>query len=85
MNNQLISIGWIVLLFAIFYLLIIRPQQQKVKKHQQLISELKVGDSVRTIGGIYGKLVNIDDKICSLEIAPNVVVKLELQAVSAKV
>jgi len=51
----------LVLLFGIFYFLLIRPQQQRVKRHQQMVDAVKKGDTVVTSGGIIGKVIHIRD------------------------
>jgi preprotein translocase subunit YajC len=71
-NSQLISLLYIVGLFAILYFLMIRPQQQRQKKHQEMISNIKTDDRVITIGGIYGTIVKIKDSSIILEVADNV-------------
>lgn len=82
--TQLFSIIWIVLLFAVFYFLIVRPQQQRVKKHEELLSRLRVGDEVETIGGIRGKVASMDSENLELEIAPKVVITVSQRAVSSR-
>ncbi|OEG00213.1 preprotein translocase subunit YajC [Vulcanibacillus modesticaldus] len=58
------SIIWLVAMFAIFYLFLIRPQQKRNKKRNQMLSELKKNDKVITIGGIHGTIVDLtDDKV----------------------
>lgn len=79
--------GWeglipLVLLFVIFYFLLIRPQQKKVKEHRKLVSELQKGDEVITYGGIGGKIREIDEAFCEVEIAENVVVKVDRQNIA---
>jgi len=74
--------GWeglipLVLLFVVFYFLLIRPQQKKVKEHKNLVEALQKGDEVATYGGLLGKIRELDDSFCNLEIADNVVVKVE--------
>ena len=54
-------IVFLVVIFGIFYLLLIRPQRKRQKEHQQLIMELKRGDRVITAGGIYGVIENISE------------------------
>ena len=49
-----------VFLYAIFYLLVIRPQRKQQKQHQDLLSNLRKNDTVRTSGGIFGKVVSIE-------------------------
>ncbi len=68
----------LVLIFAVFWFLLIRPQQKKVKEHQQMIASLKRGDTIVTGGGIVGKIakVNADDNLVLVEIAPNVQVRV---------
>ena len=66
----------LVLMFAIFYFLLIRPQQKKAKEHRALLDSLKKGDQVVTAGGMHGKVTSLDDQIVMLEIAPGVNVKI---------
>lgn len=79
--------GWeglipLLILFVIFYFLLIRPQQKKVKEHKQLVESLKKGDEVTTYGGLVGKIRDLDENFIDLEIASNVVVKVERQNVA---
>jgi len=66
----------IIILFAIFYFLLIRPQQKKAKEHKQMIDNLKKGNRVVTSGGIFGTIVSIDDTTIGLEIAEKVKIKV---------
>ena len=66
----------LILMFVIFYFLLIRPQQTKAKKHRELLNSLKRDDVVVTTGGIHGKITGITDTIVTLEIAPNVRIKV---------
>ncbi len=76
-NEFLISLLPFVLIFVIMYFLIIRPQQKRMKNHQEMLKNLRRGDSVVTAGGIVGKIVRvIDDNEIILEIAENVRVKV---------
>jgi preprotein translocase subunit YajC len=63
-------------IFLIFYFLLIRPQQKKQKELKEMINNTKHGDMIVTTGGIYGKVINIDGNIVTLEIADKVRVKL---------
>jgi preprotein translocase subunit YajC len=65
------------LVFLVFYFLLIRPQQQKAKAHREMIENLKRNDEVTTAGGLYGRIVELSDKIVTLEIAPNVRVRVD--------
>jgi len=74
--NTLISFLPMILIFAIFYLLLIRPQQKKAKEHRTLLENLKKGDSVITQGGLYGRIAGIQDQVVTLEIADKVRVRV---------
>ena len=66
----------IILMFAIFYFLLIRPQQKRNKEHREMIGNLKKGDRVITSGGIYGRIVTLDDTTITLEVADKVRIKV---------
>jgi preprotein translocase subunit YajC len=70
------------LFFAVFYFLLIRPQQKRAKEHADLITSLEAGDDVLTTGGVYGTIVSIDGQIAELEIADGVVVRIQRSAVA---
>jgi len=78
----------LLLLFGIFYFLLIRPQQQRVKTHQQMVEAVRRGDTVVTAGGLIGKVAKVkDDGELMVEIADNVqvrVLKSTLTEVRAK-
>ena len=78
----------LILLFGIFYFLLIRPQQQRVKAHQQMVEAVRRGDTVVTAGGLVGKVAKVkDDGEVMVEIADNVqvrVLKSTLSEVRAK-
>ena len=73
----------LVLMFAIFYFLLIRPQQKKAKEHKALLERIKKGDSVITAGGVHGKVVSVEDGIVGLEIATGVVIKINKSHIAA--
>src|SRR5688572_4764790 len=66
----------LILVFVIFYLLLIRPQQKRAKEHQKKLESIKKNDEVVTIGGIFAKVIHVRDKEFEVEIAPNVRVKI---------
>ena len=70
------------LFFLVFYFLLIRPQQKKMKEHAQLVASLEPGDDVLTTGGLYGTITTIDGQIMELEIADGVVVRIQRSAVA---
>ena len=72
------------LMFVVMYLLLIRPQQQRVRRQQALISSLEVGDEVVTAGGLFGRIVAMDDGTVSLEVAPGVTVRVVRPAISRR-
>jgi preprotein translocase subunit YajC len=78
LNDPLVStLVPLVLLFGIFYFLLIRPQQQRVKTHQQMVDSVRRGDTVVTAGGMIGKVAKVkDDGELMVEIADNVQVRV---------
>jgi preprotein translocase subunit YajC len=69
-------------IFAIFYLLMIRPQQQRVKQHQAAINAVKKGDEVITGGGIRGRVTKVTDEDAEVEIAQGVKVRVIKSTIS---
>ncbi len=72
MDRQLVTVLYMVVLFAALYFLMIRPQQQRQKKLQQLIADLKVNDLITTAGGIYGTIVKVKEDTFIIRVADNV-------------
>ncbi len=66
-----------VVLLAVFYFLLIRPQNKRAKEQREMIAKLAVGDEIATAGGILGKVVEIGDQFLTVEIASGVNVKLQ--------
>lgn len=66
----------IALMLLIFYFLLYRPQKKARQERDEMLSSLKVGSRVITIGGIYGTIVNLTDEVVSLEVADNVVIEM---------
>lgn len=75
------SLIFLVLIIVVFYFFMIRPQVKKQKEATSYRNSLKKGDKVTTNGGIYGKINDVKEKTVSLEIADNVVVKVDKSAV----
>ncbi len=75
----------LVLIFVVFYFLLIRPQQQKAKEQRLMLANLKRNDEVITAGGIYGKVIALTEKVVTLEIAPNVRVRVDRPQITALV
>lgn len=80
-GNLLMSFAPLIAIFVIFYFLLIRPQQKQQKKTSQMLSTIRKGDQVVTRGGIYGTVVGIADSVLTVEIAENVKVKMNRDAV----
>ena len=80
MVSTLIMFGAI---FAIFYFMIIRPQQKKAKERQKLLEALKKGDKVVTGGGLHGTIVGLDEKTCLVDVGNNVKMKFERSAIAS--
>ncbi len=59
----------LLLTFAIFYVLLVRPQQRQAKSRQEMLKALKKGDEIVTSGGLHGKIIAITDKVVTLEVA----------------
>jgi len=72
----------LILIFLIFYLLIIRPQRIKEKKHQNMLQNLSKGDQVVTVGGLHGTIVGLTDDIVVLRVAEDVKVEVSRNAIA---
>ncbi|MFC1883974.1 preprotein translocase subunit YajC [Thermodesulfobacteriota bacterium] len=72
----------LILMFAIFYFLLIRPQQKKAKQHRELVATLKKGDRVVSSGGLHGTVTGITDDVVTVEIAPKIRVKISRGSIS---
>lgn len=76
MQGLMVTMMPMVLIFAIMYFLLIRPQQKKAKEHDALLSQLKTGDRILTSGGIYGVITGVKDKSLQVKIAEGVVIEV---------
>jgi preprotein translocase subunit YajC len=68
---------------ALFYFMLIRPQQKRAKEHQALVSKLSGGDEVVTNGGLLGKVTDVGDTFVTLEVADGVRVKVQKAQIAA--
>jgi len=75
----------IVALFALLWLFVLRPQRRRSTEQIQMQDTLRVGDEVSTAGGIRGYVRQLDEEVLKVEIAPEVVVRLDRRAVAALV
>ena len=78
----LVQIFPFLLIFVIFYVLMIRPQQRRVKEHQAAIGAVKKGDEVITGGGIRGRVTRVSDDEVEVEIAQGVKVRVVKSTIS---
>jgi len=74
----------LIIIFAIFYFMLIRPQQQRQKKHKDMLDSLKVGDKVITIGGIFGIIREIKGDVFTLEISKDIRINTTKSAIGSK-
>lgn len=84
--NALANLGQfapMVLIFLVFYLLLIRPQQKQQKQHRQMIADAKRGDEITTNGGIFGTVTEVANDHVMLEVAKNVVIKLDKSCIQS--
>lgn len=81
-EQSMMSILMLVVLFAVFYFLLIRPQQKRVKEHKALVDGVKKGDEIVTFGGVLGRITDVGDAFVDLEIANNVTVKVQKQSIA---
>jgi preprotein translocase subunit YajC len=75
-QDTLLQFAPLLLIFVVGYFFMIRPQQQRQRQHQQMISGLKRGDSVVLNSGVIGKVVRVEEKEVGVEVAQNVTVKV---------
>ncbi len=71
------------LLFGIFYFLIIRPQTKKAAEHARMVAGLKRNDEIVTNGGLIGRVTELGDRVVTVEIAPNVRVRIDRSQIAA--
>ena len=75
-QNPMSFFIFMAVLFAVFYFILIRPQQKRQKDHRRLLENLKKGDKVVTTGGLQGTVVSLSDTVVTVEIADKVKVKV---------
>ena len=73
----------LILIFAVFYFMLMRPQQKQAKLQQLFLNELKSGNKVVTKGGIHGTITGITDTVVTLEIADNVRIKVSRSSIGS--
>ena len=79
------SLVFLVLIFGVFYFLLIRPQQRRMKSMQSLQSSLQLGDEIVTSAGFFGTIRRFDGEVVTLELSPGVEARVNRRAISGKV
>ena len=74
----------LILMFVVFYFLLIRPQQKKMKEHQEMLKNLKRGDQIISNGGLVGKITGLTDKMVTLEVAERIRVRVLRSHIAGK-
>lgn len=81
-NDPMMGMLFFIGMIVIFYFLLIRPQQKRAKEHRKLVEALGKGDEVVTNGGVLGKIIDVGEQYLTVEVADNVQIKIQRQAVS---
>ncbi len=71
--------------FGLMWVLLILPQQRRMKQHQAIVASLQPGDEVVTAGGVYGTITSVDEDTLAVEVAPGVVLRVLRNAVTQRI
>jgi preprotein translocase subunit YajC len=82
--NALMSMAPFILIFVVFYFLMIKPQQKKLKQEQEMVNSLQKGDEIYTKSGLIGTVVGLTDKVMTLEVAEGTKIKVLRQSLGGK-
>ncbi len=77
--------GMVLMMILIFYFLLYRPQKNAQKRHTEMLDQLKTGDKVVTIGGIYGTISGMEENVIKLKVADNVEIEMVRSAINKNV
>jgi len=80
--DNLFSLGMIAVIFVVFYLMLIRPQNKRAQEQRDLIAQLKKGDEVVTSGGLLARVVSLDDQFAKVNLCDGVEVTLQRTAIT---
>lgn len=83
--SPIVSLMPIALMFVVLYFLLIRPQQKRAREHDTMIQNLKRNDEIIMTGGLYGRIQSMADTVLTVEIAPNVRVRVDRAQVASVV
>lgn len=73
----------LVLIFAVFYFLLIRPQNKRQKEHREMVANIESGDEIVTAGGVLGKVMEVKDQFVHVQVADGVVLKVQRHTVGS--
>lgn len=76
-SNPIVGMLPLVAMLAIMYFLLLRPQQKEARRHQEMLKALKKGDEVVTIGGMYGRILSLNEERVSLRVDDGVKIEVE--------
>lgn len=72
----------LILIVVVFWFLLIRPQMKRNKEHRELVSNLSKGDEIVSAGGLLGRITEVDESFVTVELADNVVVRIQRHSVA---
>ncbi len=81
-SSLLVSLAPMILIFVVFWFLLIRPQQKKMKEHRAMLDALQTGEEVATAGGIIGRIGKIEESMITLQIAEGIDVLIQRGTIS---
>ncbi|MFQ5634688.1 MAG: preprotein translocase subunit YajC [Gammaproteobacteria bacterium] len=82
-GNPFMSLLPLVLIFAVFYFLLIRPQNKRQKEHREMVANISVGDEIVTAGGVLGKVTEVKEQFVYVQVADGVVLKVQRHTVGS--
>jgi len=82
-QQGLLSFLPLIVIFALFYFMLIRPQTKRAKEHKNMVAALQKGDEIVTNGGVLGRITDVGENFITLEIADNVQIKLQRNAIAS--
>ena len=80
--NPIMSMLPLLLIFVVFYFMLIRPQSKRAKEHRTMLAALEAGNEIATAGGIIGKVTEVGENFVTVEIASNVLVKVQRNTIA---
>ena len=81
-QSSIYMIGFLVLIFALFYFVMIRPQRKRQKEHREMTQELRRGDRIITIGGIYGQIESISEDSIVIKVDSGTTIRMTRNSIA---